>query len=100
MHAWWTSFGTADRFGALPSLIWSLEKFSSQVQVYEDLLMWVPLVVRGQTIGSIGLKLERLNRRYDLFDLALAEDLADRAAIALDNAKLYSKEQIGRAHVR
>ncbi len=74
-------------------LLWSLEKFSSQVQVYEDLLMWVPLVVRGQTIGSIGLKLERLNRRYDLFDLALAEDLADRAAIALDNAKLYSKEQ-------
>jgi PAS domain S-box-containing protein len=54
--------------------------------------MCVPLIVRGQTIGAIGLKLERQDRRYNLFDLALAEDLADRAAIALDNATLYSKE--------
>jgi len=36
--------------------------------------------------------LERPTRLYNLFDLALAEDLADRAAIALDNATLYSKE--------
>jgi PAS domain S-box-containing protein len=75
------------------SLLWSLEKFPTQVDVYEESVMWVPLVVRGQGIGSIGLMLERPDRRYDLFDLALAEDLADRAAIALDNAKLYSKEQ-------
>ena len=54
--------------------------------------MCAPLIVRGQTIGAIGLKLERTDRRYNLFDLALAEDLADRAAIALDNATLYSKE--------
>ncbi|HYR83458.1 MAG TPA: PAS domain-containing sensor histidine kinase [Terriglobia bacterium] len=74
-------------------LLWSLDNFSSQAQVFEDLLMWVPLVVRGQTIGFIGLMMERPDRRYDLFDLALAEDLADRAAIALDNAQLYSKEQ-------
>jgi signal transduction histidine kinase/PAS domain-containing protein len=52
----------------------------------------VPVVVRGKTIGSVGLILERKDRRYNLFDLALAEDLADRAAIALDNATLYSKE--------
>jgi len=54
--------------------------------------MCVPLIVRGQTIGAIGLRLEREDRIYNLFDLALAEDLADRAAIALDNASLYSKE--------
>jgi signal transduction histidine kinase len=54
--------------------------------------MCVPLVVRGKTCGSIRLIVERKDRQYNLFDLALAEDLADRAAIALDNATLYSKE--------
>jgi PAS domain S-box-containing protein len=52
----------------------------------------VPLVIRGNTIGAIRLILERPDRSYNPFDLALAEDLADRAAIALDNATLYTKE--------
>jgi PAS domain S-box-containing protein len=55
-------------------------------------LMCVPLVIRGKIIGEIHLLLERDNREYNPFDLALAEDLADRAAIALDNATLYTKE--------
>jgi PAS domain S-box-containing protein len=52
----------------------------------------VPLIIRGKTIGALYLEVERPDRRYNLFDLALAEDLADRAAIALDNATLYMKE--------
>src|SRR5262249_18607814 len=52
----------------------------------------VPLLIRGNTIGAIRLILERAGRTYNRFDLALAEDLADRAAIALDNATLYRKE--------
>jgi signal transduction histidine kinase len=60
--------------------------------VLEDRSLSVPLILRGQTIGAIGLRLEREDRTYNLFDLALAEDLADRAVIALDNASLYSKE--------
>jgi len=60
--------------------------------VLEAHSMCVPLIVRGLTIGAIGLGLEREDRTYNLFDLALAEDLADRAVIALDNASLYSKE--------
>ena len=55
-------------------------------------MMCVPLVIRGKIIGGIHLLLEREDREYNLFDLALAEDLADRAAIALDNATLYMKE--------
>jgi PAS domain S-box-containing protein len=57
-----------------------------------DSVICVPVIVRGKTIGAISLVLERAERRYNLFDLALAEDLADRAAIALDNATLYTKE--------
>jgi PAS domain S-box-containing protein len=52
----------------------------------------VPLVIRGNTIGAVRLMLERKDRHYNQFDLALAEDLADRAAIALDNAHLYTNE--------
>jgi PAS domain S-box-containing protein len=52
----------------------------------------VPLVIRGNAIGAVQLVLERDDRSYNAFDLALAEDLADRAAIALDNATLYTKE--------
>lgn len=54
--------------------------------------MCVPLNIRGKTIGSLYLEIDRSDRQYNLFDLALAEDLADRAAIALDNATLYMKE--------
>jgi PAS domain S-box-containing protein len=57
-----------------------------------DKIISVPLVIRGNTIGAIRLILERPDRKYNPFDLALAEDLADRAAIALDNATLYTKE--------
>src|SRR5215831_10137177 len=57
-----------------------------------DKMISVPLVIRGNTIGAIRLILERPDRSYNPFDLALAEDLADRAAIALDNATLYKKE--------
>ena len=57
-----------------------------------DKNMCVPLIIRGKAIGAIHLQAERPERQYNLFDLALAEDLADRAAIALDNATLYMKE--------
>jgi signal transduction histidine kinase len=57
-----------------------------------DKAITVPLVIRGNAIGAIRLILEREQRSYNQFDLALAEDLADRAAIALDNATLSTKE--------
>lgn len=64
---------------------------TGQAQLH-DRSMCVPLNIRGKTVGALYLELERSGRQYNLFDLALAEDLADRAAIALDNATLYMKE--------
>ena len=58
----------------------------------EEKTIAVPIVIRGNAIGAIRLILERLDRAYNPFDLALAEDLGDRAAIALDNATLYTRE--------
>ncbi|WP_199242824.1 GAF domain-containing protein [Vitiosangium sp. GDMCC 1.1324] len=47
----------------------------------------VPLLVRGQTIGALSFVSSR--HSYDMRDLALAQDLARHAALAIDNARLY-----------
>jgi len=49
----------------------------------------VPLVARGATLGALTLLRRDPARPYDCADLALAQGLADRAALALDNARLY-----------
>ncbi|MDX6269216.1 MAG: hypothetical protein QOD28_439 [Acidobacteriota bacterium] len=55
--------------------------------------MIVPLVARGGTLGAITFATAESGRRYGLSDLALAEDLAQRAAFAVDNARLYREAQ-------
>lgn len=52
--------------------------------------MCVPLVARGEVIGTISFLTDRLSgRRYGEEDLQLAEQLAARAALAVDSARLY-----------
>ena len=55
--------------------------------------MVVPLVARGRTLGAITLVSAESGRRYDRADLELAEELARRAALAVDNARLYDEAQ-------
>ena len=55
-------------------------------------LMYVPFVARGRVVGVITLASHTASRRFDDADLALAEDLAHRAALAVDNARLYDAE--------
>ncbi|HJR06247.1 MAG TPA: ATP-binding protein [Pyrinomonadaceae bacterium] len=55
--------------------------------------MIVPLVARGRTLGAITFATSESGRRYNASDLALAEDLAHRAAFAVDNARLYREAQ-------
>ena len=52
--------------------------------------MIVPLVARGRTLGVISLVSAESGRRYGQAELELAEELARRAALAVDNARLYS----------
>jgi GAF domain-containing protein len=49
----------------------------------------VPMVVRGQSLGVISLMMSDSSRAFDEDDLALAEELAQRASVALENARLY-----------
>lgn len=53
----------------------------------------VPLTARGQVLGVLTLALAGGSERYDLRDLALAEELARRAATAIDNARLHAQLQ-------
>ena len=50
-------------------------------------LMIVPLTVRGCTLGAVTLAAAQSGRRYDRHDLAFAQALADRCALAVDNAQ-------------
>lgn len=55
--------------------------------------MAVPLRSRGRTLGVITLVSATADRQYGREDLALAEELARRAAFAVDNARLYQDAQ-------
>jgi PAS domain S-box-containing protein len=55
--------------------------------------MIVPLNARGRTLGAISFAMAESGRHYGPADLALAEDLARRTALAVDNARLYHDAQ-------
>src|SRR5918993_622850 len=55
--------------------------------------MVVPMIARGRNHGAITLVSAESGRRYKETDLRLAEELARRAAVAVDNAKLYREAQ-------
>ena len=58
----------------------------------------VPLTVRDRVLGALTLISTDPNRRYDREDVAVAEELARRAAVRIDNARLY-QERDRVAHV-
>lgn len=86
----------ADLFEALPT-------DRSQDPGYRHLLAQLggqtiiiaPLVARERVLGSITC-VSPPGRRYDSEDLALVEELARRAALAVDNVHLYEAEQQAR----
>lgn len=53
--------------------------------------MGVPLSVRGKVLGVVTFIAAESGRRYDATNLASAEDLAHRAAVAIENARLYQE---------
>jgi PAS domain S-box-containing protein len=58
--------------------------------------MCVPLVSRDRALGAITFVSAESGRHYDEDDLTLAQDLARRAATAVDNAVLFRETQTAR----
>ena len=60
-----------------------------------DSLM-VPLVARGRILGAIAALQAESGRHFDEQDLGFFTELAQRAALAIDNARLYSEAETAR----
>jgi signal transduction histidine kinase/DNA-binding response OmpR family regulator len=86
------STGKAERLNGL-SDPYPLE--STELPAGQGLLTAIvlPLSARGRILGALTLALGVSGRSFTPTDLALAEDLAGRAAVALDNARLYREVQ-------
>ncbi|MGH3049121.1 MAG: GAF domain-containing protein, partial [Gaiellaceae bacterium] len=55
--------------------------------------MVVPLVARGRTLGTISLGTIAPQPQFDETDVEAARELAHRASLALDNARLFAEAQ-------
>lgn len=84
-----------------PLLIEKVERdWTGGAQVLERLhrvdgrsLIIVPLIARGQTLGTLTLGSTRTDRYYRHTDLSLAREFARSAGLALENARLYRKAE-------
>jgi signal transduction histidine kinase len=93
-QSWFDPAVSADRLRAeaRDTAHWELEQalgFTAELVV--------PLLARGRVLGTITCVLGEDTRRYNAADLALAEDLSRRAALSLDNARLYAEAQAAQA---
>ena len=90
--------GKAKIYTDIPdSMLIALAQDAEHFKILQELglasAMVVPLVARGRTLGAITLASENPARRYTENDLNFAEELARRAALGIDNARLYSEAQ-------
>ncbi len=68
----------------LPAELWpELERFGIHH------LLVVPLRIQGQAIGTLGISRAQAGQPYDLEDQTFLQNLADRAAQAIANARLF-----------
>jgi signal transduction histidine kinase len=88
--------GKAELYEEIPdSLLMDLAKDEVHLELLRSLglasAMLVPLTARGHILGVITLitGAGESGRRYHASDLALAEELARRTGLAVDNARLY-----------
>ncbi|HEX6369571.1 MAG TPA: MHYT domain-containing protein [Longimicrobium sp.] len=59
----------------------------------------MPLTARGRVLGAVTLVHAESGRSHTPADLALAEELARRAAVAIDNARLYTETEESRVQL-
>jgi PAS domain S-box-containing protein len=90
--------GKAKIYTDIPdSMLIALAQDAEHFKILQELglasAMVVPLVARGRTLGAITFASENPSRRYTQEDLNFAEELARRAALGIDNARLYGEAQ-------
>lgn len=77
----------------MPADLESFTKSPDLMRAWRDLspssMVVVPLFGRGRPLGALGLVSTTPSHRYSPRDVAIAEQLGIRAALAVDNAQLY-----------
>jgi PAS domain S-box-containing protein len=73
----------------------SREQYESSIGTHVNAGLAVPLKSRGQILGVMVWVCVESGRHYGRDDLNLAEEIANRAAIAVDNARLFKAAQDG-----
>ena len=80
-----------------PDLLLATARDEEHAMILQELglrsFMVVPMVARERSLGAISFVSAESGRRYGPDDLILAEDLARRAGMAVDNARLYRELQ-------
>jgi PAS domain S-box-containing protein len=77
--------------GALDPVLGDPEHRAAIRRLAPTAYMVVPLVARGRILEAITFSAAGSARRYDEAELVRAEELARRAAFAIDNARLYER---------
>ncbi|HET8565592.1 MAG TPA: SpoIIE family protein phosphatase [Solirubrobacterales bacterium] len=76
-----------------PEVVDKVSQSPAHLQLMEDAgynsAAVVPLVARGRTLGALSFLHAHGDLRYDPGDLEFLTELGERAALALDNARLY-----------
>jgi K+-sensing histidine kinase KdpD len=80
-----------------PTTLWAVTRDETHFRIVRALglaaCMAVPLVARGRVLGAITFASAGSGRSYGPAEVALGEALAQRAALAVDNARLYHDAQ-------
>ena len=69
------------------------ERLREMVQAGITSVLVVPLLANGRALGALSMCGTRTRPLYTADDVALVEELAHRAALAIDNARLYRQAQ-------
>jgi PAS domain S-box-containing protein len=93
--------GTPELYPDIPdSLLQSVARNADELRILRGVgyrsVMIAPLRTRERILGTLSLVAAESARRYTPGDLRFAQELADRAAVAIDNATLYQAAQAAR----
>ena len=79
--------------GAIEEIGMAPERAATLLELDPHSLVCVPLKSARRVIGAVTLVSSISGRRYDADDLALVEELARRASLAVENARLFREAQ-------
>ncbi|HZH91423.1 MAG TPA: ATP-binding protein, partial [Pyrinomonadaceae bacterium] len=90
--------GQPEIYPNVPEILLALvTRDDGQVRMLRELglksAMIVPLIAHNRVLGAVTFIAAESGRHFSAADLSFAEDLAHRAALAVDNARLYREAQ-------